>query len=131
MIGFLPTPTDRRFEIHYGHRANPAIERRSGPLAALVAASAAVLDELGAAEIYLTSPTGDDPADSRSDHSSFQRNGFPAVIVCENFFGGTVVQPAGANNPQHHRRTDTTIDSAYATSIARATALAAWTLANG
>ena len=107
MIGFLPTPTDRRFEIHHGHHANPAMELRSQPLAALVAACAAMLDELGAAEIYLTTPTGDDPADMRSDHSSFQRNGFPAVIVSENFFGGTVEQPADEpNNPQYHRRTD-------------------------
>ena len=132
MIGFRSSPADRRFEIHYGHRANPAIELRSEPLAALVAECAAMLDELGDAEVYFTTPGRDDPADSRSDHSSFQRNGFPAVIVSENFFGGTVEQPADEpNNPQYHRRTDTGIDAAYATSIARATALAAWTLANG
>ena len=131
MIGFRSTPTDRRFEIHYGHRANPGVERRSEPLASLVAACAAMLDELGDAEIYLTGPTSDDPADSRSDHSSFQRNGFPAVLVSENFFGGTVQDPADEpNNPQYHRWTDTGIDADYATSIARATALAAWTLAN-
>ncbi len=131
MIGFRSTPTDRRFEIHYGHRANPGVERRSEPLASLVATCAATLDELGDAEIYLTGPTSDDPADSRSDHSSFQRNGFPAVLVSENFFGGTVQDPADEpNNPQYHRSTDTGFDADYTTSIARATALAAWTLAN-
>jgi leucyl aminopeptidase len=131
MIGFRSTPTDRRFEIHYGHRANPGVERRSEPLASLVAACAATLDELGDAEIYLTGPTSDDPADSRSDHSSFQRNGFPAVLISENFFGGTVQDPAAEpNNPQYHRSTDTGVDADYVTSIARATALAAWTLAN-
>ena len=132
MIGFRSTPTDRRFEIHYGHHANPAIEQRSQPLAELVAACAAMFDELADAEIYFTRPTRDDPADSRSDHSSFQRNGFPATMVSENFFGGTVARPADEpNNPQYHRWTDTGIDPVYATSIARATALAAWTLANG
>jgi bacterial leucyl aminopeptidase len=131
MIGFRSTPTDRRFEIHYGHRANPGVERRSEPLASLVAACAATLDELGDAEIYFTGPTSDDPADSRSDHSSFQRNGFPAVLISENFFGGTVQDPAAEpNNPQYHRWTDTGVDVDYVTSIARATALAAWTLAN-
>ena len=90
-----------------------------------------MLDELGAAEIYFTAPDRDDPADIRSDHSSFQRNGFPRSS-CPELFGGTVEQPAEEpNNPQYHRRTDTSIDVAYATSIARATALAAWTLANG
>ena len=66
-----------------------------------------MFDELADAEIYFTRPTRDDPADSRSDHSSFQRNGFPATMVSENFFGGTVARPADEpNNPQYHRWTD-------------------------
>src|SRR6478609_5200685 len=95
MIGYLPADADRRFEIHCGHRPNPMVEERSVPLADLIAASAAVFGELGEAEIYVTPdiPNREDPADGRSDHSSFQQCGFPAVIACENFFAGTVEEP--------------------------------------
>ena len=61
----------------------------------------------------------------------FHANGFPAVLISENFFGGTVQDPAAQpNNPQYHRWADTGVDADYTASIARATALTAWTLAN-
>lgn len=134
MIGFLPGGADRRYEIHLGCRDDRVVERRSEPLAVAVEQAAALLGELGPAEIYRTpsDPTRADPADGRSDHSSFHLSGYPAVIVSENFFGGTVENPtAEPNNLHYHSRTDTGIDAGYATAISRAVALAAWTLARG
>ena len=128
MIGFVPSGDDRRFEVHYGRLADPAVERRSEPLAKLVVAAAKLFDGVGDAEIY-SSPT--DPADGRSDHTSFQERGFPAILVSENLFAGPVGQPDGSlNNPDYHSAADTTIDAVYTTAIARAAALSAWTLAN-
>jgi bacterial leucyl aminopeptidase len=128
MVGFVPAGDDRRFELHYGHLADPAVESRSEPIAKLLAAAAKLFDGIGDAEIY-RSPT--DPADGRSDHTSFQERGYPAILVCENFFGGPIGQPAGPpNNPNYHSANDTGIDGVYATAIARAAALSAWTLAS-
>ena len=127
MIGHVPAGDDRRFEVHCGHVADPAVERRSEPLALLVAAAAKLFDGVGDAEVY-RSPT--DPADGRSDHTSFQSRGYPAILVSENFFGGTVTNPGGPpNNPNYHSANDVEIDAAFTTAIARAAALSAWTLA--
>ena len=128
MIGFVPSGDDRRFEVHYGRPGDPAVERRSEPLGKLVVAAAKLFDGVSDAEIY-SSPN--DPADGRSDHTSFQERGFPAILVSENFFAGAVGQPDGSiNNPNYHTAADTTIDAEYTTAIARAAALSAWTLAN-
>jgi bacterial leucyl aminopeptidase len=134
MIGFVPPASGGRFEIHMGCRDDPAVERRSEPIGAAVEHAARLLGELGPAEVYRSpaDPLRRDPADGRSDHSSFHMSGYAAVIVSEDFFGGTTDLPTEApNNPHYHSRTDTAIDASYAASIARIAALAAWGLAHG
>lgn len=127
MIGFRPNPNERRVEIHYGCAALPHIEQRSAAVAELLRRSVEVLGELAPIEVY-RSPN--DPADGRSDHSSLQMSGYPAAIISEDFFGGTVEQPSGPpNNPQYHSATDTMIDTGYAAAIARVASLAALTAA--
>lgn len=132
MIGFVPPTSGGRFEIHMGCRDDQAVERRSEPIGAAVEHAASLLGELGPAEVYRSpaDPLRRDPADGRSDHSSFHMSGYPAVIISEDFFGGTTELPGEApNNPHYHSRTDTGIDASYAASIARIAALAAWGLA--
>ena len=127
MIGFRPNRNERRVEIHYGCAALPEIEQRSAAVAELLRRSVEVLGELAPIEIY-NSPN--DPADGRSDHSSLQMSGYPAAIISEDFFAGSVDEPSGPpNNPQYHSATDTRIDTGYASSIARAASLAALTAA--
>ncbi|MFN3727378.1 MAG: M28 family metallopeptidase [Allosphingosinicella sp.] len=134
MIGYVPAGTESwRVEVHIGHRSNPAIEQRSRPIATLLEACARLAGTFDHVEVYRSpdDPTQPgDPADGRSDHSSFHMSGFPAAIISEDFFGGTVAEPdPDPNNPQYHSRTDTSIDAGYATAVARTVALAAWTIA--
>lgn len=134
MIGFLPPTSGLRFEVHIGCRDDPSVEQRSEPLADAIEQAAALLGELGSAERYRSPPdiAKRDPADGRSDHSSFHMSGYPATIVSEDFFGGAVDAPADApNNPNYHSQSDTVIDVRYAAAIARTVTLAAWGLARG
>lgn len=126
MIGFRPDPNEKRVEIHYGFAASQAIEQLSGGVAVSLKTCAQLLGDFDVIEVY-HSPN--DPADGRSDHSSFQMSGYPAAIISEDFFAGPVHAPAGPpNNPQYHSQTDTTIDADYAASIARVVGLSALTL---
>lgn len=131
MIGLLKPYSGMRFEIHIGCRDDPVVERRSEPLAEAVARAASLLGELGASERYRSPPdiAKRDPADGRSDHSSFHLSGYPATIVSEDFFGGAIDAPADApNNPNYHSQSDTVINVRFAAAIARAVTLAAWGL---
>jgi hypothetical protein len=125
MIGFNRSDP-RSWELHAGHRADPDVEATSLRLAAeLHDLTALVSPKLSPPQIYHSGLSGGDPADGRSDHSSFQSRGYPACLASEDFFAGptgTVPEP----NPDYHRRTDTFVDPEFAADIARVVAAAAF-----
>jgi hypothetical protein len=123
MIGFN-TDANRVFEIHAG-ATDPAVRDASVPIAQSVSYWAAALGALGAAQIYQGTNAGGgsdrlvyDGAIGRSDHASFQQQGYPAVVVSEDFFVNLPVEPAADTNPNYHRAADTVIDAAYGSDIA-------------
>ncbi len=122
MIGFN-SDEDLTFEVHIGARSFPGAEAQSRKLVdRLHAAHAAMASPLPLPERYETPM---DPADRRSDHSSFHERGYPSCLISENFFGpATGTQPADGN-PEYHHHTDTFVDFTYATEIARLAAGAA------
>jgi Zn-dependent M28 family amino/carboxypeptidase len=125
MIGFNAAPP-RDWEIHAGFRPSPAVELDSRRLADLLAALAPdALPGLPAPQVYHsdTLPNGDE-ADGRSDHTSFQAQGYPAVIVSEDLFPDGRRAPDG--NPNYHKRTDQIIDPDYTALVVRSVAAAAW-----
>jgi bacterial leucyl aminopeptidase len=77
-----------------------------------------------------------DPATNRSDHSSFQGQGWAACLVTEDAFAdvckGKSKPGKQTGNPNYHRGSDEigTLDPAYIEAIAKVVAEAAWTLAN-
>ena len=74
--------------------------------------------------------TGGDPAESRSDHASFQAHGYAACLCSEDFFAGPRAHdPQAEANPNYHKKSDTFIDPTYAANISRVVAAAAWTMA--
>jgi hypothetical protein len=121
------------WEVHTGFEASPAVEARSHMLADwLRAAAPQVSPELPAVQIYhsATAPEGD-PAAGRSDHASFQAQGYPACVVSEDFFVGPDADaPAPQENPNYHRPGDTFVAAGYAADITRALAAAAWATAS-
>jgi hypothetical protein len=51
-------------------------------------------------------------AAGRSDHASFHAQGYPAIVVSEDFFIGPGTEaPAPEENPNYHRPGDTFIDA--------------------
>jgi len=135
MIGYN-TDTQRIFEVHAGY-TDAAIRDLSVPIANQVAASAGVLGRLAPAQIYKGTSSGSgadrnvyDGAIGRSDHASFHAQGYPAVVVSEDFFVNQSGEPAADGNPNYHRNTDTVIDSAYGADIACAVAHAVKELAS-
>ena len=65
--------------------------------------------------------------EERSDHYSFQVNGFPACLASEDFFlGPGPDDPAPDANPNYHSSSDTTIADTYVRDIDRAVTTAAW-----
>ena len=129
MIGYNRA-APRTFEIHAGFAPSAAVERRSLELAHQLARTAArVSPDLAPAQIYPAEPEGDDEADGRSDHTSFQERGYAACVASEDLFVGPLADsPAAEGNPDYHRRTDTFVDHDYAADIARAVAATAWLL---
>jgi extracellular elastinolytic metalloproteinase len=128
MIGYnkvLP----RSWEAHAGFEPSPAVEARSRRLAELLRDTALrVSPELPEVQVYhsATAPDGD-PASGRSDHAAFQAQGYPAIVVSEDFFVGPGPDaPAPQENPNYHRPGDTFVAEDYAAAIARAIAAAAW-----
>jgi hypothetical protein len=135
MIGYN-SDEQRTWEVHAGH-TNPAVRDLSVPLAKLVADAAAQLGELPAAQIYSgTAATGgSDPARfdgaiNRSDHASFHEQGYPAVLISEDFFPNRPSDPAADPNPNYHSDADVEIDGRYAAEITRAMSLAVLDLAS-
>ncbi len=121
---------NRIFELHVGH-TDPAVRDLSVPLAAPIAQAAAAYGQLAPAQVYSgTSWSGApnrsvfDGAINRSDHAAFQQQGYPAVLVSEDFFANLASEPASDPNPNYHRAADTFVDLAYARDIVCAVAQA-------
>ncbi|MGY1670829.1 M28 family peptidase [Geodermatophilus sp. SYSU D00710] len=126
MIGWdvLPEPT---FELHAGFSDSATIERRSLALARRIAALVPqVSPSLPPPQLY--PPTGDtDPAEARSDHYSFQLNGYTACLVSEDLFAGPGPgAPPAEMNPRYHTPADASVNAGYAADITRLVAAAAW-----
>jgi hypothetical protein len=134
MVGYR-SGSAATFEIHAG-AADPAVRDASVPIAEAVARWAGELTTLAPAQIYkgtLQAEQADrdlyDPAIGRADHASFHAEGYPAVVVSEDYFVNRSGEPPKAPNPNYHRFGDTAIDATYAADIARAVARAAQELA--
>jgi hypothetical protein len=134
MIGYNSDP-NRIFEIHAGF-TDPAIRDLSLPLVAPVANAAAAYSRLAPAQVYSgTSWNGApdrsvfDGAINRSDHAAFHQQGYPAILVSEDFFANLASEPSADPNPNYHRAADTTIDLTYARDIVCAVAKAVMILA--
>jgi hypothetical protein len=134
MIGFN-SDSRRTFEIHAGF-TDPDVRDLSVPLAQLVAAAAESLGELPPAQVYTgTRVTGGsdrarfDGAINRSDHASFHEQGYPAVLVSEDFFPNNSGEPAEDPNPNYHSNQDAAVDGEYGAAIVRAVSVATLQLA--
>ena len=129
MIGHDVLP-ERTFELHAGFTPSPAVEARSLALAQMVAELVPqVSPTLPAPQIYPASDEGD-PAERRSDHYSFQLQGYTACLASEDLFAGPGPgAPPAEMNPNYHLPADTAINGGYATDIARLVTAAAWVAA--
>jgi hypothetical protein len=135
MIGYN-SDAAHTWEVHAGF-TNARVRDLSVPLARVVADAAAQLGELPAPQVYTgTTATGGthpgrvDGAINRSDHASFQEQGYPAVLVSEDFFPNRTTEPAADPNPNYHSNADVEIDGAYAAAITRAMSVAILELAS-
>lgn len=122
MMGYNGRP-DRLFELHAGY-TDPAVRDISVPLAERVAAAAAEQGTLLPAQIYRGTIASGGPdrsvfdgAINRSDHASFQQQGWPAVLASEDFFANLPGQPVADANPNYHRSGDQVVDNGYAKAI--------------
>lgn len=126
---------NRIFEIHAGY-TDPAIRDLSAPLAAYVENAALAYGQLVPAQVYRgTSSSGGpnrnvyDGAINRSDHAAFHQQGYPAILVSEDFFANLASEPGADPNPNYHRSADTFADLAYARDIVCAVSQAVINLA--
>jgi bacterial leucyl aminopeptidase len=126
MIGYDVLP-ERTFEVHAGFTPSRAVQERSLALAQLIAELIPQISPaLSGPQIY---PTEDepDPAERRSDHYSFQMQGFTACLASEDLFAGPGISaPPAEMNPNYHLPTDTLINAGYAGDITRVVTAAAW-----
>lgn len=136
MIGYN-SDAARIFEIHAGY-TDPAVRDISVPIADSIAAWTACLGALARAQIYkgTSSASGADRdlydgAINRSDHAAFHQQGYPAVVVSEDFFANLPTEPGADPNPNYHKGNDIVIDSAFASDITCAVAFAVKELAGG
>jgi hypothetical protein len=134
MIGYN-SDAARIFEIHAGY-TDPAVRDLSVPIANSVAGWAASLGALMPAQIYKgTSSAGGtdrnlfDGAINRSDHAAFHQQGYPAIVVSEDFFVNLATEPGADPNPNYHEGDDNVIDSTYGADITCAVAFAVKELA--
>ena len=125
------------FEIHAGY-TDSAIRDASVPIANLIAAWASSLGTLQSAQIYKGTIMGSgsdrnryDGAINRSDHAAFHQQGYPAVLVSEDFFANLPSEPGNDPNPNYHRFDDVTVDSTFGANITCAVAYAVKELAGG
>ena len=132
MMGYNREPP-RTYEVHFGIRLYPGVEKGSRVLAERIGRLAAhVSPDLPAPQIYDSKGPEEngDPAESRSDHYSFQVVGYPACLASEDLFPGVNIPGTSDSNPNYHRVTDAVIDTEYTADIARAVAATAWATAN-
>ncbi|HPH34447.1 MAG TPA: M28 family metallopeptidase [Methanoregulaceae archaeon] len=130
MIGYN-SESNLIFEIHTGY-SDPAIRNLSLPLASMVETWASSLGSLQPAQIYSGTnvATGApdrslyDPAINRSDHGAFHQQGYPAIVVSEDYFANLPTEPGKDPNPNYHTAKDTAIDAVYGSAIASAVACA-------
>lgn len=133
MIGYN-SDENRIFEIHAGYH-DSRIRDLCLPVANQIATWAHSLDKLAPAQIYKgtkrdpesgTDSNRDvyDGAIGRSDHYSFQRQGYPACVVSEDFFTNLISEPSQDANPNYHSKKDTIVDVSYAIDVASAISLA-------
>ena len=129
MIGYNSDAT-LAWEVHAGF-TDPRIRDLSVPVAQVVADAGAQLGELPATQLVTgTIPRdGDDPtrfdgAINRSDHASFQEQGYPGVLVSEDFFPNRPSEPGFDPNPNYHSNADVEVDGEYAAAITRAMSVA-------
>ena len=116
---------------------NPRVRDLSVPLAQIVAGAASTLGELprgpalhGHDADRRHGPARFDGAINRSDHASFHEQGYPAVLVSEDFFPNRPATPTRRHpNPNYHSNADVEIDGRYAAEITRAMSLAVIELA--
>jgi hypothetical protein len=129
MIGFDVAP-DRTFELHAGFTPSASVQARSLGLAHTIAdLRPQVSPQLPAPQIY-PADGGGDPAESRSDHYSFQMEGYAACLASEDLFPGPGSgAPQEEPNPNYHLPTDTVVNPVYAADIARLMTAAAWVAA--
>jgi bacterial leucyl aminopeptidase len=126
MIGYDVLP-QRTFELHAGFTPSPAVQARSLALAQMIAELVPqVSPALPAPQIYPASGERD-PAERRSDHYSFQLQGYTACLASEDLFAGPGTgAPPEEMNPNYHLPTDAVINAGYAADIARLITAAAW-----
>jgi hypothetical protein len=134
MIGHN-SDVQRIFEVHAGYTDAP-VRDASLPIAGVVAESAASLGALAPAQVYSgTIPVGGtdrrtfDGAINRSDHAAFHQQGYPAVVVTEDFFPNDPGEPATDANPNYHMNADTAVDADYGADITQAVSVAVLQLA--
>lgn len=122
MIGFN-SDANGIFEINAGY-TDSSVRDLSVPIAECIANWSTALGFPGPAQIYKgTSSSGGtdrnlvDGAINRSDHGSFHQQGYPAVVVSEDFFANTGSEPGADPNPNYHRGGDTIVNIGYAADI--------------
>lgn len=127
MVGF-DAAAPQTFELHAGFGPSETVQARSVALTELVAAVVPqVAATLPAPQLYPGPDGSPDPAEQRSDHYSFQVNGYAACLASEDFFAGPGAgSPAADPNPNYHSAGDRTVDVGYAGAITRAMTAAAW-----
>ena len=125
MIGF-DSNSERTFELHAGFTPSVGVQQRSTKLAQLISSLVPEVSPTLLPQVY-PNVNQTDPAESRSDHYSFQREGYAACCVSEDFFvGPRTNSPTPDPNPNYHLPADNAINALYAADIARAVAAAAW-----
>jgi len=129
MIGDDLLP-DNSFELHIGFAPSPQVQAMSLGLAQLISHVAPqVSPALPVPQVY-PAPGEPDPAEQRSDHSSFHAEGYAACLVSENLFAGPGIGDSPAEmNPNYHLPADAMINAGYAADIARAVTAAVWVAA--
>jgi hypothetical protein len=129
MIGYDVLP-ERTFELHAGFTPSAAVQSGSMALAQVMAKLVPqVSPDLPAPQIY-PADSEVDPGERRSDHYSFQLQGYSACLASEDLFAGPGPSaPQAEMNPNYHLPTDAVVNTDYAADIARVVAAAAWTIA--
>ena len=129
MIGHDVLP-ERTFELHAGFTPSHAVEMQSLTLAKLIAGLVPQISPALAEPQIYPAHNESDPAERRSDHYSFQLQGYAACLASEDLFVGPGSSaPPAEMNPAYHLPTDTVINAEYAADIARLVAAAAWVAA--